>query len=402
MSAPLSAFRNKTLKATSGSNTIDCLVAIPDETKEVLKARFYLDEILAVDEYDSAGNRIAGFIGACYVGSQNHAMHNANRRFTLDATRDGQMDFFNDAGLNTLGTANWTDVPLVQYANYIIIPSAFISAYWVDSNAAGERSLGYQIRKFVSGQGPDVNWLEFTIGSLPRNSQRIENVTLMHYIPVFEEGDSLEARAFIKNAEGTFYSPILGFNVNEQLEMYRVRHGSGATCSGGGNNVEIIITEPYTHIYKGVDQNGALIPADSGWYFGHYTNAQQREQWLVGSNGLVTSKSNCPADPIPDPDLNFPQVRLRRSFPHPVTGEFTITLSVHLGTRIEPNDLVVTGVILEGAGPGATQIPFTITVPAGASTASKPIAENVMYANIHYSFLAVYPDGFYWNDDATT
>src|SRR5690606_23144952 len=102
MAAPPNAYYTIPMTLEYNSVKINSLVAIPDTTKEVLKARFYLDIILVVDRYDANGNKIPGFIGGCLVGSANYYMHNTFRWFKLRGAGYSNYVFFNDAGLNTL------------------------------------------------------------------------------------------------------------------------------------------------------------------------------------------------------------------------------------------------------------------------------------------------------------
>lgn len=189
--APSNAFRTKSLKATKGSTTIDCLIAIPTETAAVLKARFYLDEILAVDEYDSAGAKIAGFIGACRVGSANHAMHNTARHFTLDGTNNGQLDFFNDAGLNTLGIVLQPAVPGFDGVQ-AVFDVTVIAAYFVNTD-------GLIMNYSINGGTPSGDIEAINGYSVPARETQIKAIAVRGVKP----DDVLSITFGNMNAEGT-------------------------------------------------------------------------------------------------------------------------------------------------------------------------------------------------------
>src|SRR5690606_19403105 len=106
-------------------------------------ARFYLDELLVnVD-----GSGVKGYLGICVVGSFNYNMHAASRRGCIAAGTSGGVGItFQDGGLNTFGFAQYTDSPMVAYANHIIMPSLFRSAYYV-----GTSNYGYRARKSGGG-----------------------------------------------------------------------------------------------------------------------------------------------------------------------------------------------------------------------------------------------------------
>lgn len=265
--APANSFRQKTLKQTKGSTTLDCLIAIPNATEAVLKQRFYLDVLLAVDEYDASGNRIAGFIGGCVVGSQNHGMHNSNRIFTLKGTQgvNGQIDFFNDAGLNTLGkitnplgTNEMPDIVNDEIGT-LEVEARFRSAWWVNTSKQG---FEWKVPGFANSTN--------NLGTQAMATDIVHQYLMSENDQWYHKaGDLLEIRAYVENAEGTFYSNWKSVTVKpRQLVMkYNVQYASSAY--NGTVTRTVYVGTPALRVGTKIYSSQAMAEADlppAGYY----------------------------------------------------------------------------------------------------------------------------------------
>lgn len=194
--APNSSYLGRSLKHTKGTTTIDCLIAIPDATEAVLKARFYLDKILAYQRTDGAVTTY-GFIGACIKGSPNHAMHNVARQFTLDNTKDADtLDFFNDAGLNTLAPRPDQPIMLSQNGGYFSFRSMFKPSFYDSSLPEFE----YRIK----GSGDSFSSIATPSISSGRVNGEVKETRTSHYFRWVDlvTPKTIEFRAINRNPEG--------------------------------------------------------------------------------------------------------------------------------------------------------------------------------------------------------
>lgn len=399
MSAPNSEFIQKRLETLVGTTTKDARIGIYDANVATLKTRYYLDFVRGVSEYDANGVEIvdkSGFIGGCVIGSDNYYMHNTARHWSVGSLTASNEVLFNDAGKNTLGTAKEvTGASRVMLANYFSFEGDFKAAFHVPSTIAGDSSIGWQVRK----QG-DTGWMTFPNGgSLSAGEELIKRDILIHQIPVFEQGDRIEFRPFNKNAEGEYYGSIGSFNAGRVVTIERVQF-SGATQSCTiGDWVTVILTTTANILYGGVDESGNLFFAPQGWYNGYF-GTNTKEELLVGANGVIVSRYNCPEDP-PPPTLYNATLTMTRGIPMPVSGLIPFMLSITRGTRGNPpsGDYTVTGFYTRnaGAGTGVTTHPFSITLPSGVRDVTQVLFESRVSYTLEFQSATATPTGLVLN-----
>ncbi len=129
MEAPIQAYRDFALKVNRGSSEITTLCAIMQVSKTIMLQRFYLDELLSLSKGTD------GVVGLVEVGGTNEKMHNITTRGGVLRLHNNGKTYraLNDAGLNTLGVANYNSVRN-QHGYGVIIRVYVKSAFYVDTN----------------------------------------------------------------------------------------------------------------------------------------------------------------------------------------------------------------------------------------------------------------------------
>lgn len=159
MAAPIGAYRNRSLFARKGTADIEHLIAILQVSENVMKARFYLDDLVAAKLPDGT----EGVAGAVIIGGANEAMHNLTTRggsYYGDDEDDNKIRLLNDAGLNTKGLV--TDIhPELEGEAAIVknIPAFYgtttieLYARHVDSGGSGVGNFDYYGEITLTGDG---------------------------------------------------------------------------------------------------------------------------------------------------------------------------------------------------------------------------------------------------------
>lgn len=374
MAAPSSAYRSyKAHDGTTVANSVKADVAIPNVSEATLKARFYLDHFLS-DEKDGQG----GFIGGCVIGGDNHAMHNSARHWTARSRNAAGhlVQWFNDAGLNTLGMAVRTGLPIATYANYFIVPSVFTSAWYV-----GTSRIGYQIRL----QGA-TSWITATtIGpvTLPQQQVLTKNLNFFLIGNLYNQGDRVDIRPFIENAEGTYYGAIYNFEVGKNLENWPAEYrGTSLICEDSGDQRTLLMMDdvlPWLQTFKTLsdvptgrylygsinESTGALVPAQAGWYQG-LVLAEQHRLVRVAANGEVRETYLC-SETVTEPLIAsvVPNFGMDETF--------KVLVSVNKDPLFT-SAITVSGQVQElNAANGLVRgIPYTLTIPANATGGESP------------------------------
>lgn len=349
MAAPNSAYRSEVIHdGTTIANSAKGLIAIPSAEEAVLKARFYLDWVMAFEK-----DGVRGFIGGVTHLSDNYYMHNTARHYTLRGRGPaGQLIYwFNDAGLNTLGLAAINST-VVSWANHVILDISFFSSWHNNSTGIGIR--------FRVGSG---SW---SINNFPGAPPKEQSVTSERtFITPYSPGQNMEVQAFITNEEGTYHAPsqfvLLGDNINQFEAFFR-----STPCESGTATRSVWLTETMYNDLDTVPEGSAAItevwfykdvkltiPADSGWYYG----IQENKSFFVASDGMVQQYVVCTP---------------------PSTGTLVLGLEVDAGgflmgiqAFINPQygaNLTISGRIdTDPFNATIDGIPFTINIAAGQS-----------------------------------
>lgn len=375
MAASESEFIQKRLETMVGSTTKQARIGIYDANVATLKTRYYLDFVRGVSEYDSNGNEItsrSGFIGGCVVGSDNYYMHNQNRIWSVGGFTQSNEVLFNDAGKNTLGFGEWTTSPMVAYANYIIIPSHFLSAWHVNSTR-----IGYQVRKLG-----DTNWitpqLDGTPTTLAQRQSLTKNVAVSIFGNPFNEGDQVQVRAIVQNAEGTYYSSILQVTVGKNINFYSAEFRGASSSCNPGTPVDVIMDDAtrewlktFTqtgdvstsrYIYSSINPTtGALTPAPQGWYWGLVVG-NLRRLIRINTNGEIRQSFLCPEEITEVLIVSFTRV-------FGSGDDYVATVTVNRSTAFTV-PITITGQIQEMNGASVMRsFNYTISLAANAMTA---------------------------------
>lgn len=251
MAAPSNAYRTEKLHdGTTTANSVKADIAIPNATESVLKSRFYLDFLLNTER-----NGVAGFIGGCTIGSDNYAMHNTARHWTGRGRGPaGQtIQWFNDAGLNTLGTV--AAVPNISQHSL----SAFIIASFTVQSAYYDNGIyGVQIN-------PGSGWATIQFGNIPQNTSLSSDVTdISDYV---EFGQTIQVRSYHQNAEGVFVSPTVRTVTVQAGTINMYYHASTASLAESSS----ALTARYYTVKlliggKLYSDSGASTPVPDGFY----------------------------------------------------------------------------------------------------------------------------------------
>lgn len=274
MAAPRNAYKNKPF-VLDGKN---CLVGVPTVTKEILKARFHLDDILVIQK-DGENNALefCGIIGACKIGSPNYLMHNPARYFYLRGYDD--YVFFNDAGFNVKGTAFDLAFTNLEVGS-IAFTGTFKSSFFNDSIDTGFI--------YTSGGMADVYAKK---GYLAQNSTRTSNHAL-NPLSLIQAGETLTLRGFVENSEGIFESvAITGVAQQKTISaMFTTGWPSGA-------NNPVVVYVASGHTYTAIYLDAALNDKASDGYYVFDGQWYKQEGGVIVAQGLAQSGSWPTGDP---------------------------------------------------------------------------------------------------------
>ncbi|MCX2474087.1 hypothetical protein OQZ33_07075 [Pedobacter sp. MC2016-05] len=265
MAAPSSSFLNKNIHTINASGQqVGNSRAIPNDTPEVLKKRFYLDDLLITK--DSDGNE--GFTGLVNFNGANYKYHNPNRMGSLRSFNGDYQCNYTDAGLNTFAHAKVSET-ITTPANRIKLLTNFKSSFYDNSTLRG-----YQWRA-IGG-----TWFTTTTTADTLTAQQTLDIIDTIYTSLGEP-QLVEIRPWIENPEGRFYGDIHIVSVSEPIEPLRVefRQISSGACSSGGELRDIFMRIPEfnrleTDVQEFATSTGIfayanedmILPATSGYY----------------------------------------------------------------------------------------------------------------------------------------
>jgi hypothetical protein len=305
MGADASNYRAQKLKLVTGGGAVaQHDLAITTDTAEILKARFYLDSLYAVQS-PSGG----AFIGGCMVGSFNYNMHNPARVGALrwrDAV--GVQAGYADAGLNTKGIVIGEIVVLNREFTNVQLKASFKSAYLVFTDAAGIQTRTWN--------DTINNWGGWSSGANSGNAAaglQFDRVIgdAFGNIDASIKAHGYQVRAFITNSEGTYIGPtslpifltgILtqvrkGFWSGQVMTFYRDNQDITAADAGGGSGfgyTSLYTDESLTLLYmpQGLEK---FYTAQYDWFI--YGYRQDLDTWVVTTLG----HDGAPPDPVSPP-----------------------------------------------------------------------------------------------------
>ena len=190
---------------TTGEQEV--LITTSAESTSLLKDRFYLDYFICLDS--TAGVGMQGkWAGACIVGSPNYYMHNIARHGWLEFYLNNEKYVVLwDAGLNTLPIVSQFSLP-AEMGNRTgkTGDTTFKTAFYFPSTA-----VEYGVRYKQLG-----GWLELN-GDVVINQD--SQLTRVFNFPKLTPNTSLEAYAYIRNAEGEYPSPTISTIVFTEVTM---------------------------------------------------------------------------------------------------------------------------------------------------------------------------------------
>jgi len=194
--------------AYSGQKLTDHLIGVSKQDNSLalklsaygsnIKTLFYLDVLLIADKSGQT------FLGAVEENGVFYPFHNPARFSKIRLSKNGiKYIVLNDAGLNTKGFS----VPNNGEAVFGIGPRVtmgYRSAYWVDTDG-----IVLEFKK-----NSESTWLSIAVkGFIAQNTESQELVAFNNATTPYQPGDILNVRTQHTNAEGTYTSSVLTFQV---------------------------------------------------------------------------------------------------------------------------------------------------------------------------------------------
>lgn len=273
-------------------------IALLNADVATLKERFYLDSLFMLPGF--------GFIGGTKVGTFNHGMHNQSRVVGFKWHKGGQMDSYNDAGLNTLGKS---DVPLVESAkvgDIKLSATLFTSAYFVSTS-----EYGFQYYQ----DGIWVSWGGFgALGAAQTTNKSLSAVS----IPGFKAGDTVLIRTFLINNEG-YYASSANSMVLEVSALIMKFNGSWPSLAFKGTNTATVWADflPLglgTSLY--VNSQMDDVPAVSSGYYVLNNEWYEVRQEAGALKMKIINQGLCEFGSYPsgDPGNSYPEPERRTGY----------------------------------------------------------------------------------------
>lgn len=361
MAAPNNAYRTKTVRLQKGSEVTHQL-AILHVNKATHLDRFYLDGILTVMLESGA----EGMIGIVNEGSNNFYMHNTSRHGSGRHGSEGI--WLNDGGLNTLGEiSNLSDALL--YSNFITVATRPKSAWYVNTS-----DWGIEI-KLVSQTWTQA--VKLSMGTLAQQLHPASRYYLFRPFSFFE-GNNVNIRAYLTNAEGEFVSDAITRTLQDSL--HQVLAATRPTVCGADTTTGVLMSEATRlfiqsfsstsdqstghYIYAGSDPEepyntvtGQLLAAPAGIY-AYLDGADNTKVIHVSALGEIRRADVC----IP---------------PVPVIGYLAMLMNVEMDIELSylvqqtvNTTYTVSGDIAEFIGDNQVSPAqaFSVTIPANTST----------------------------------
>lgn len=299
MAVPQSAYLNKNINTISatGQQVANNRAIITDE-KEVLKNRFWLDDLLLTK--DSDGND--GFTGLVIPDSFAYNMHNPARIGSLRTNINSATHLnFTDAGLHCKGTCS-IGVPYSEFGEGVKVMISWRTAYYVPADAL-------KLRYRINGG----NWNEYFVsGVLPQNEtgSLLAGLNDAGGIP---PASLVDVQALHINSEGTFASNTTSFVVPQPSTVM----GYGAYASNAYNNYMANSrttlyfstfglesgTEVFTNASATIKASAGFYSNDSFWIKVELVGDSFNQKAVITSSGTV---GNWGADDPATPIATFP------------------------------------------------------------------------------------------------
>lgn len=354
MAAPSNAYRAEKLHdGTTTANSVKADIAIPNVSEATLKTRFYLDFLL-----NTTKDGVAGFVGGCTIGSDNYAMHNTARHWTgRGRGPSGQMiQWFNDAGLNTLGPANLGVNGFVTlWANYVRAHITFTAAWYVNTT-----EFGFEYRQTGAS-----TWIRRKLD--PSAIPQQQSITDTWRLPGSMIPDtSYQFRFYNVNDEGTYYTQTYTRTTLDYIyeEIFQQRtvactlalptiklYMDMATRDAMSLLTDVAVS---SDLHAWTDDTFSTYPP-SGWYYSY----DDGYSYFYNPSLGFTHRQFCEI---------VPTIKVTVSVTVFESGYWTAVAHNITGTNFG-GPVTITGVAVgSNAGGPVANVPFSVTIPAGVST----------------------------------
>jgi len=303
MPAPSSAYLNKNINtiSASGQQVANNRAIITDE-KEVLKYRFWLDELLLTKDAD--GND--GFTGLVVEGSFAHSMHSTARIGSLRTNINSATHLnFTDAGLHTKGTCS-IGVPYSEFGEGVKVLINWRTAFYVPGD-------GLKLRYRINGG----NWNEYFVsGVLPQNETG-SLLAGLNDAGGIQPSSLVDVQALHVNAEGTYTSNTTSFVVPQPSTIMAYgSYASNAYSNYISNNGRMLLyfstfdleigSEVYTNQFGNINAAAGFYSNDSFWIKVEMVGDAWNQKAVITSAGSVgTWGSDDPATPAQTYPVTF-------------------------------------------------------------------------------------------------
>jgi|GEM_PF-1172588 len=276
MAAPASAYLNKNINTISATGQqVANYRAIPTDSPEVLKDRFYLDAFLTTKDAD--GNE--GFSGLCTVNGVNSVYHRTDRIGSLRVNNNGQtQQNYVDAGLNTLAPPIGLPTLTNGVGAYINLVATFKSAWYLNTTPI--------IRYRIQGE---PNWNETQLDVIPSGGVTVARSRKMIWQNL-TTNQTIELQSINRNDEGDMYSAVNVLNISNRQYIYNVYMTDA--CGNPSSTFGQIRTSDYT-LAIGAEVNGSGGLVFEGAHFVVSPDGDGSDgQDIAGVEGLVYTMSN--------------------------------------------------------------------------------------------------------------
>lgn len=275
MAAPIGAYRNKSLFMNKSGVDYEHMTAILQEGDQVMKERFYLDELFVLRLEDGTD----GVIGMVGEGSENEKMHSLTTRGGVGRAYKGGrvVRMLNDAGLNTLGRVSNMVFTSNSVGN-ISFQGLFKSSYYNDTTA---HSLDYKVNNQA--------WVSIAIGFMAQNTEQVRSRAL-NPLALIKSGDTISIKGVLTNEEGTNESTVISAIVTANVisAMY------GSPASTASNPITMYAKEAHTFTAFYYDEQCLNPVADNYYVFGGY--------WYQMQGGIIVAEGEAKAGSWPSGD----------------------------------------------------------------------------------------------------
>lgn len=236
MAAPQNAYLGKNINTIHNGQTVSTSRAILQAEKQILRQRFFIDELLLTK--DSDGND--GFVGLVSEDNRNYYMHNTTKLGSIRSFVNGRTHYTHvDAGLNTLGLPIIAEIRqnAVNFCEAIII----LLQPWYGSVSSLEVEFWTEFGEMMSGQDIDLtkpiqyNWgsrlddytpaldisraKAYSVSVFPQLN--VNTISAGEYVLKIKVGDEFGYSQYLKNES---------FAVSPPVTIYGVKKRDTITC----------------------------------------------------------------------------------------------------------------------------------------------------------------------------